>query len=49
MHVLRPQNNESGNIKLNNIGEKCQDNNELMIHNDISNTGCKEIMDMIKE
>ena len=48
MHILRPQNNESAEPELNKTREKYHNNNELVIHTDISNTRCKKIIDMIK-
>ena len=32
VHILRPQNIESVEPELNNIGEKPQDNNEIILH-----------------
>ena len=39
IHFLRPQNTESVKPDLNNIGDKYQHNNELVIHNDLSDAG----------
>ena len=33
VHIPRPQNNESGEPELKNIGEKPQDKNEITIYN----------------
>ena len=37
VHILRPQNTESGETELNNVGDKSQDNNEIIRHNTIIN------------
>ena len=37
VHILRPQNTESGEPELNNVGDKSQDNNEIIRHNTIIN------------
>ena len=37
VQILRPQSTESGEPELNNVGEKYQDNNELILHNNIIN------------
>ena len=34
-HILTPQNNEKGEPELKNVGEKPQDNNELILHKTI--------------
>ena len=47
-HILRPQNNESGEPELNNVGEKSQYKNELIIHNTIIYTILNKISDMIQ-
>ena len=49
VHILRPQNIESGEPELNNVGEKSQDNNELILQNTIINEGWNKITDMIQE
>ena len=36
-HALRPQNAESGETDIKNIGEKFQDNNESILHENIRN------------
>ena len=36
-HALRPQNDESGETDIKNIGEKFQDNNESILHENIRN------------
>ena len=33
VQILRPQDTESGEPELNNVGEKAQDNNEIIINN----------------
>ena len=37
VHALLPQNTEHGEPDITNIGEKLQDNNESIIHNNIIN------------
>ena len=37
LHTLRPKNTESVEPDLKNVGDKPQDNNELIIHNTIIN------------
>ena len=37
VHILRPQNTQSGEPELNNIGEKPQGENEIILHNTIVN------------
>ena len=37
VHILRPQNIESVEPELKNIGDKSQDNNEIVLHNNIIN------------
>ena len=49
VQVLRPWNNEIGNPALNNIRDKWQDHNDFIINNDIRNTRCNKITDIIKE
>ena len=47
VHILIPQNTEGGGPELKNIGEKFQDNNELIIHNTIITAIWNQIDDMI--
>ena len=42
-HILKPQNTESGEPELNNIGDKSQDENELILHNTIVNARWNQI------
>ena len=49
IHVLRPQNTESGKPEINKIGDKLQYINELIIHNDIRNARGNQITDIIQE
>ena len=44
-HIPRPQNTVSGEPELNNVGDKPQDKNELIIHNTIINARWKQIAD----
>ena len=48
VHILRPQNTESDEPDLNNVGEKSQEKNELIISNTIINTRWNKITDMIQ-
>ena len=48
VHALRPQNTESGEPELKNIGEKLQYDNELILHNYLINAGWNQITEMIK-
>ena len=48
-HFLRPQNNESGEPDIKNIGDKSQDENKFILHNDIRNERGYQITDMIQE
>ena len=48
VHILRSQNTESGEPKLNNVGEKSQDNHELIIQNTIINARWNQFTDMIQ-
>ena len=48
VHVLRPQNTESGEPELKNIGEKLQYDNELILHNYLINAGWNQITETIK-
>ena len=47
IHTLRTQNTESGEPETKNIGEKYQDNNEFIIHNDLINEIWNLITDII--
>ena len=49
VHILRPQNNESGEPELKTFGDKSQDKNELILHNTIINVRWHQITDMIQE
>ena len=49
MHILRPQNTESGEPELKNIGEKLQDKNELIIHTTIINSRWNQITNIMQE
>ena len=49
VHALIPQNNENGGPEIKNIGEKFQDKNDPIIHNDIRNSRWNQITDMITE
>ena len=48
VHILRPQNTESGRTKLKNVGKKYQNKNELIIHNTIRNARWNQITDIIQ-
>ena len=48
LHVLKPQNTESVEPYLKNVGEKLQNKNEIIIHNTIINAGWKQITDMVQ-
>ena len=48
VHIIRPQNNESGEPELRSIEDKTQDNTELIIHNTIINSRQNQITDMIQ-
>ena len=47
VRVLRPQNTESGGPYTKKIGEKFQDNNELILHKYLRNTRGNQVIDMI--
>ena len=47
VHILIPQNTESGEPELNNVGDKSQDKNELILHNNIINSIWNQITGMI--
>ena len=44
-HNLIPQNTNSGELELKNIGEKYQNKNDLIIHNTIINSIWNQISD----
>ena len=48
VHILRPKNTESDEPELNNIGEKSQGKNELILYNTIINAGLNQIDDMME-
>ena len=48
VYVLRPRNSGSGELEINNTGEKYQDKNEHILHNYISDERWNQITDMIK-
>ena len=47
-HILRPKNTESVEQELNNVGEKHQDSNYLILQNNIINEIWDQIADMIQ-
>ena len=47
-HIIRPQNTESGELALNDVGGEIQDNNEIILHNTIINSMWNQISDMIQ-
>ena len=47
MHALRPQNPESGEPEIKKIGEKSNDKNASIVHNDIRNVIWNKITDML--
>ena len=47
--VIRLQNIESGEPETHNIGDKLQDKNDFILHNDIINSRGNQIIDMIQE
>ena len=47
-HILRPKNTESGESELNNIREKYQYKNELILHKTIINARWNQIADMMQ-
>ena len=49
MHTLGPQNTESREPETKNTGEKSQNKNELILHNNLINLRWKLITNMIKE
>ena len=48
VNVLRPQNNESGEQEIKKVGDKYQDKNELILHNNLINVIWNKITDMIQ-
>ena len=48
VNILIPQNTEIGEPELNNIGEKTQDKNELILHNTIINARWNKITGMMQ-
>ena len=48
VHIQRPQNTETGEPELKNVGEKPQDNSELVNHSTIINAIWQQIYDMIQ-
>ena len=48
LHFLIPKNTGSGEPKIKEIGEKFQDNNEFILHNDLINVRGKKITDMVQ-
>ena len=48
VHLLIPQNNESDKTELKKIGDKSQDNNEIIFHNDFRNIRLNKIIDLIE-
>ena len=48
VYILIPQNNEIGEPELNNIGEKSQDKNDLIIHNTIINARWNQITNIMQ-
>ena len=47
MHILRQKKTKSGELELNNVGEKPQDNSEIILNNTIINAIWNQIFDMI--
>ena len=48
VYVIRPQNTESGELELKNVGEKYQHKNDIIIHNTIINERRNQITDTIQ-
>ena len=48
VHILRPQNAESGEPEFKNAGDKSQDNNDLILYNTIINAKWNQINDIIQ-
>ena len=49
MHVLKPRNTKIGEPDIKKVGEKSQDNNEFIIHNNLINEGWNQTIDVIQE
>ena len=49
MDILGPKNNEFGDTELNNTGKNCQEKNDLIIQNDLSDAYWNQIIDIIEE
>ena len=48
VHIIIPQNTESGEPEIKNIGEKFQDKNELIIRNNLISERGKQNTDIIQ-
>ena len=48
VHVLRPQNTESGELELKEIGGKCKDNIKFVLNNYLINAELNQITSTIK-
>ena len=48
VQILGPQNTESGEPELKNVGDKYQDKTELIIHETIINAGWNQVTNMIQ-
>ena len=48
VHTLRPRSTEIGGPELNNVGEKPQDKNDIILHNTIINERLNQTADMIQ-
>ena len=49
VHTLRPRNTESGETEIKKIGDKSQDNNDIILHKNIISSRKIQITDIIKE
>ena len=49
VHVLRPQNTESGELELKEIGGKCKDKIKFVLNNYLINAELNQITSTIKE
>ena len=49
VHFLRQQNAESGELEPKDIGDKFQEKNEFILHNDLSDLRWKQIDDMMEK
>ena len=47
-HILRPQNTESGELELKEIGGKCKDNIKFVLNNYLINAELNQITSTIK-